>query len=324
MHKGKSSHAVIKVLFSLLILGLILGVTGCSQREDKASSGNQAAGEKTVYPITVADDLGRQVTIKAQPERIVSMAPSNTEILFYLGLGSRVVGDTKYCDYPEAAKSVEKIGGFKDPSLEKIVSLKPDLVLATGMHAQMIKSLEDAGLTVMVLDRKNVQAIVDSMQLIAKVAGVGDQVAGLTKDLQARVDAITQKTAAIPDNQKPTVYYELWYEPLMSVGKETLIGQVITLAGGQNIAADSQGDYPQLSEEIIIARNPQIMLNSYGHDAKIVTPAEIAARKGWSDLAFVKSGQIHTVESDCLTIAGPRIVDGLEQVAKYLHPELFK
>ena len=313
-----------KVMVRMVLITLLLFTVGCSQSSDKTSSPAETTDNKTVYPLTVNDDLGRQVTIKAEPQRIVSIAPSNTEILFYLGLGNRVVGDTKYCDYPEEAKLVEKVGGFKDPSLEKIVSLKPDLVLATGMHAQMVKSMEEAGLTVIVLDRKNVEGIVESMQLIGKIAGVPEKSTALTNDLQARIKAITQKTANIPENQKPTVYYELWYEPLMSVGKDTLIGQIITMAGGQNIAADGQGNYPQISEEIIVARNPQIMLNSYGHDAKIVTVEEISQRKGWSELAFVKSGKIYTVESDTLTIAGPRIVNGLEQVAKYLHPELFQ
>jgi iron complex transport system substrate-binding protein len=308
----------------LLILVLAVSITGCQKKPDTQASNNQAAGQTAAFPMTITDDLGRQVTLKTEPQRIVSLAPSNTEILFYLGLGERVVGDTTYCDYPEEAKQVAKVGGFSDPSLEKIVSLNPDLVLATGMHTEMIKSLEDAGLTVIVLKPNSIEGIINSIQLIGRVSGVDNKAISLTNGLKDRVNAVSQKTALIPEAQRPTVYYELWDEPIMSVGKNSLIGEIISLAGGKNIADDSTEEYPQLSEEIIIARNPQIMLNSYGHDAKIITAADIAARKGWSNLAFVKSGRIYTIDSDLLTLSGPRIVEGLEQVAACLHPELFK
>jgi len=307
----------------LLILVMAISITGCQKTVD-IQANNQASGQPAAFPMSITDDLGRQVSLPAAPQRIVSLAPSNTEMLFYLGLGDRVVGDTTYCDYPEEAKQVAKVGGFKDPSLEKIVSLKPDLVLATGMHAELIKSMEDAGLTVIVLKPNTIEEIINSIQLIGRVAGVENKAITLTNGLKDRVNAVSQKVAAVSPAQKPTVYYELWDEPIMSVGKNSLIGEIIRLAGGNNIADNSAEQYPQLSEEVIIARNPQIMLNSYGHDAKIITAAEIATRKGWKDVAFVKSGRIYTIDSDRLTIAGPRIVEGLEQMAAYLHPELFK
>ena len=306
-------------LFCLLILVLI-SLSGCKN----AATQSTMASKDGAFPVTVTDDLGRKVTIKAEPQRIISLAPSNTEVLFFLGLGDRVVGVTTYCDYPEAAKVIPKIGGFKDPSLEKVVALKPDLVFATGMHAQLIKQLEDAGLTVLVIKPNTIDGIFNSFKTIAKAAGVENKTAPLTKDLQDRVDAVNKKIASIPDNQRPAVYYEMWYEPLMSVGKNTLISETIKLAGGKSITADLAEQYPQISEEIIIEKNPDVLINSYGHDAKKVTPEEIAARKGWNELSFVKNNRIYTIESDCLTIAGPRIVDGLEKMAQCLYPDLFK
>jgi iron complex transport system substrate-binding protein len=308
----------------LLIFVFAVSMAGCQKTADISVNKNQASGQTGTFPMTITDDLGRLVSLSAPPQRIVSLAPSNTEVLFYLGLGARVVGDTEYCDYPEAAKPIAKVGGFKDPSLEKIVSLKPDLVLATGMHTQLIKSLEDVGLTVIVLKPSTIEDIIGSIQLIGRVTGVENTASTLTNGLKDRVNLVTQKLVAVPPAKKATVYYEMWYEPLMTVGKDSMIGQIIKLAGGINIAEESVGQYPQLSEEVIIAKNPQVMFNSYGHDAKIVTAAEISARPGWQDVAFVKSGRIYTIESDCLTIAGPRIVDGLEQMAAYLYPDLYK
>lgn len=307
----------------LLLLFVAINLTGCQKNGANQTNNNPAAGATAVFPMTVTDDLGRQVTLRAEPQRLVSLAPSNTEIIYYLGLGDRLVGDTTYCDYPEEAKLVAKVGGFKDPSLEKIIVMKPDLVFATGMHEQLIKSLEDAGLTVIAVKPKSVENIIDSIQLFARVAGVENRGVALTKGLEERVELVSQKVGSVPLAQKPTVYYELWYEPLMSVGPDSMIGHIIKLAGGINIAEDSAEQYPQLSEEVIIAKNPQVMFNSYGHDAKKVTAAEISAREGWQNVAFVKSGRIFTIESDCLTIAGPRIVEGLEQMAAYLYPDLF-
>ncbi|PKM78072.1 MAG: cobalamin-binding protein [Firmicutes bacterium HGW-Firmicutes-15] len=301
----------------------IVSLSGC-----KGSVNLQSLSDKpkdnTSFPVTITDDMGRKVTLKTEPKRIVSLAPSNTEILFFLGLGDRVVGVTSYCDYPEEAKLITKIGGFKDPSLEKIVILKPDLVLATGMHEQLIKGLEDAGLDVLVIKPNTIEEILNTMQLVGRAAGVEDKAATLTKDLKDRVNAVSEKTGKIPANERPTVYYELWYEPLMSVGKGTMIGQIIELAGGINVTAGSAEQYPQLSEEVIVMKNPEVMVNSYGHDAKKITPEEIAARKGWKEISFVKNYRIYTIDSDCLTIAGPRIVEGLEKMAQYLYPELFK
>ncbi|HEX3010814.1 MAG TPA: cobalamin-binding protein [Syntrophomonadaceae bacterium] len=308
-----------KMLIILMSLILTISFTGC-----KGSVKTQTESVKNTnksFPVTITDDLGRKVTLKAEPKRIVSLAPSNTEILFYLGLGDKVVGDTTYCDYPEEAKHRAKVGGFEEPSLEKIVALKPDLVLATGMHLEMIKGLEDAGLNVLVFKPNTIEKIFNTMQTIGKAAGTEDKAVDLTKELKARVNTVSQKAVKIPENQRPTVYYEMWYQPLMSVGRNTLIGQIIKLAGGTNITDDCTEQYPQISEEVIIEKNPQVMINSYGHDAKKITPEEIAARKGWKDIAFVKNNRIYTIDSDILTLPGPRIVDGLEELAEYLYPE---
>ncbi|MDD3888419.1 MAG: cobalamin-binding protein [Syntrophomonadaceae bacterium] len=319
LYKGEQ-----KVLLCLMVFILMISLVGCKNTVKTLSindTGNEAGGS---FPVTITDDLGRIVSIKTEPKRIVSLAPSNTEILFFLGIGNRVVGVTTYCDYPAEAKLITKVGGFKDPSLEKIVALKPDLVIATGMQQQLIKSLEDAGLNILVVKPNTIEGIFNTLQVMGRAAGVENKAVALTKELKDRVNAVSEKVEKIPENQRPTVYYEMWYEPLMSVGKDSLIGQIIKLAGGINIADDCAEQYPQLSEEVIIEKNPVVMVNSYGHAAKKIPPEEIAARKGWKEISFVKNNRIYTIDSDCLTIAGPRIVEGLEKMAEYLYPELFK
>lgn len=321
--KNRPGSVVNKTLVCLLVLLLFLGVTGCKNylNTGTKTADNGAPGE--TFPLTLTDDLGRQVYLPAEPARIVSLAPSNTEILFFLGLGSRVVGDTTYCDYPEEAGNITKIGGFMDPNLEQIVALNPDLVLATDMHQSFIKSMEDAGLTVLVLDPNSIDEILSSIQLVGKAAGIEDRAIELNRGLRSRVEAVSQKVAQIPDNQRPTVFYEMWYEPLMSIGKDNLIGDMIRIAGGLNITGDIAEPYPQISEELIIARNPQVMINSYGHGNPEISPAQIAARQGWQDISFVKTNRIYTIDTDLLTIPGPRIIDGLEKIAACLYPELF-
>lgn len=314
------SSKVILMFFILLILSMSLA--GCKGANTQ-SADSKSKEINGVFKVTITDDMGRTVSLQKEPKRIVSLAPSNTEIMFFLGLGNRVVADTTYCDYPEEAKHCTKVGGFNDPSLEKIVMLKPDLVLATDIHKEMIKGLEEAGLNVIVLNSDTIAGIFDDIRLVGRVMGIEDKAIDMTKDLQDRVNAVTQKVLEVPEDQKPYVYYEMWYEPLMSVGRDNRIGQMIRMAGGVNITDDCIEEYPQISEEVIIEKNPDVMINSYGHGSNKVITSGIAARKGWSQISFVKNHKIYTIDADLLELPGPRIVEGLEKMAEVFHPELF-
>lgn len=313
-----------RTLLCLMIFVFIFSLSGCKTAANKSATDDKV-NDKQAFPITITDDLGRKISLQSEPYRIVSLAPGNTEILFFLGLGDRVVGVTDYCKYPKEARLCPKIGGFADPSLEKIVALKPDLVLATGMHQQLLPQFEDAGLKVLVLNPIKIGGIFADIRMVGRAAGIESKANALAQGLNDRVNAVSRKVAKIPENQRPKVYYELWHQPLMSVGRNTIIGQIIEVAGGQSITDDCTEQYPQISEEVIIARNPDVMVNSYGHgDAKTPSPAEIAARKGWNNIAFVKTNRIYSINTDLLSIPGPRIVEGLEKMAECLHPEIFK
>ncbi|HHV62051.1 MAG TPA: cobalamin-binding protein [Firmicutes bacterium] len=308
-------------LIALLLAGCVLGLTAMMPAPAPAFTCLASAR----FPLTVVDDAGRQVTINKEPTRIVSLAPSNTEILFALGLGNRVVGVTTYCNYPPEATKKEKIGGFADPSIERIISLSPDLVLAVKMGENIVRGLEKLGVPVVVVDPKSFKDTLRVIRLIGQVTGRDGAAASLVSDMEKRVKSITERVKGIPGSKRPKVYYEIWHDPLMTAGPGTLINDIINLAGGVNVASDAGAPYPEYSLEVLLAKNPDIMIHSYGH-AGGEAPAieEIKRRKGWSAMSFVKTGRIYLVNADIITRFGPRIVEGLEQFARIIHPELFK
>jgi len=275
--------------------------------------------------LTVTDGLGREVTLNGLPERIVSLAPSNTEILFAVGAGDQVVGRDQLSDFPEAAKSVTDIGSTFDAlNTELIVSLNPDLVLAAEINTpEQVKQLEDLGLTVYYIKNPlTLEEMYGSLELIAQMTGHKDETATLIESLKARVAAVDEKIA--PISSRPGVFYELdatdpskpW-----TAGKGTFITQLIDRAGGYNIASDLEG-YPQMSLEQVVAADPAFIILG---DARYgVSPESIAQRPGWENLSAVKNGQVLPFNDDLVSRPGPRLVDALEELAKLLRPELFQ
>ncbi len=284
------------------------------------------AEEVAPEPITVTDGLGRQVTLSEVPQRIVSLAPSNSEILFAVGAEDQVVGVTQFCNYPpEACEGKEVVGGFsaKSISMEVIVSLEPDLVVAGGeIHRPIIEALEQQGIPVISLTGRSFQDVYADIQLVGQVTGHPDQAAQVVAEMQARVAAVTEAVADIPPEERLRVFYEVWDEPLMTAGPNTFIGQMIDLAGGVNIFDDVAEDYPVISSEEVIRRNPDVILAPDTHADK-VTPEALAQRPGWETIRAVQEGRIHLVNGDIVSRPGPRIVDGLEAVARALYPERF-
>ncbi|MFC2123099.1 ABC transporter substrate-binding protein, partial [Bacteroidota bacterium] len=185
------------------------------------------------FPLTVVDDLGREVTIKKLPQRIISLAPSNTEILFALGLGDRVVGVTQYCNYPEAAKTKPRVAGYSTPSLEKVIALEPDLILADAIHEKtVLPTLEKHKLTVIVMAAKSIDTVLDDITLVGKVTGKSRAASQLVDGLDARISAVTAKTQSLPLEERPRILHILWHNPIWSMGSETFIDDLLQKAGG--------------------------------------------------------------------------------------------
>jgi iron complex transport system substrate-binding protein len=272
------------------------------------------------YPMTITDGAGREVTIEAEPQAIVSLAPSNTEILYALELGDRIVGVTEFCNYPSEAAEKPKVGGFSDVDTEKLVAQDPDLVLVANLHVgEVVPALEQLGLTVAVVAPPDVPAVLESIKLVGQITGKDAEAAALTAEMQERIDAVAQ---AVEGQEKPRVFWEVSSD-LWTAGPGSFINDLIVRAGGENIAADAESAWAQLSNEAIIAADPEIVFladHPFGESAETV-----AARPGWDAISAVANDRIvEVVDTDMFSRPGPRVVDALEMAAKALHPDAFE
>ncbi len=303
------------MLVFCLVLAMILSfLVSCKASE----------GEAAQFPIEVTDQIGRVVKFEKVPERIVSLCPSNTEILFALGLGDKVVGVDDYSNYPEEAEEKPKVGGYSTSDIERIVALEPDLVLIEDIHTdEILPALENLGLTVFTADPRSLDEILESFTLVGKITGKDKEAARLVADLTNRINAITDKTDRLSEAQRPKVFYILWHDPLMTVGTDTWHHELIELAGGRNIIQDTEG-FPTLSLEALIEANPQVIITSaMGEGTNL--PFQFASTE--PRLASIDArinNCVYEINSDLIDRPGPRIVDALEQFAEFIHPELFK
>ncbi len=279
----------------------------------------------TPAALIFTDGLGRKISLNGSAERVVSLAPSNTEILFAIGASSQVVGRDHLSDFPEAAKAVTDIGSsFEALNTELIVSLKPDLVLAAEINTpEQVKQLEDLGLAVYYLKNPlTLEEMYGNLEIVAQMTGHESETATLIESLKARVAAVDEKIA--PLSSRVSVFYELdATDPAKpyTAGKGTFITLLIERTGGYNIASDIDG-YPQLSLEQVVAADPYFVILG---DARYgVTPESIAQRPGWENLSAVKNGNVVPFNDDLASRPGPRLVDALEELAKLLRPELFQ
>lgn len=300
------------VTFVVALCVLALAASGCGGK-----GGN--GGRPTVY----TDDLGRKVTIEKVPERIVSAAPANTEILFALGLGDKVVGVTKYCDYPPAAKKKPKIGEFSKLNVEAIVAAKPDLVLATGgVQKEVLGKLDDLAITVYAVDASTFDETVSNIKKIGTMTGAGDKADDIARDMENRAEKVRDAVAgAMPKGEaKQRVFYEIFYEEtgVWTAGQKGIISDLIKLAGGTNIGDLEKSDYYQFNLETLFRENPDVYLVGSG---AMSNPGDVAGRPGWDNLEAVRKGRVYVINEDLIYRTGPRLIDGLEAVFTDLYPE---
>jgi iron complex transport system substrate-binding protein len=272
------------------------------------------------FPATLTDFQNRSVTISARPERLVSIGPSITAFLFALGAGPRVVGVDDFSDEPAEAATRERVGGIK-VNFEKVVALKPDLVLSVKFSDGTIEKLRAASLNVLVVDPQSVSDVARTATLLGKAVGADGEALG--RSIQQRIDAVRAKTAGV--TTRPRVYHEIdASDPakIFTVGPGSYINDLIEIAGGVNVALRAPSAYPQFSAEEILRSDPEIIvLAAADYSAK---PSEVAARQGWSIIAAVKSGRIVTIEPNLINRPGPRVGEAAETYAKLVHPELFR
>ena len=269
---------------------------------------------------TVVDETGRSVNITSTPQRIVSLAPSITETLYALNLDNKIAGVTTFCDWPVAARKKPQIGGFSNPSIEKIVSLKPDLVIATadGNRKDTVQQLERLGLPVYVINPSNINGFLRSILHIGEITNREKDARKLVEKNKKRLNNIS---AQVGHKKKPRIFFQLGLEPVFTVGRGTLINEIIELAGGINVAGHDTARYPIYSAEGIIGASPEIIVF-----APMVNDNNFAAvKKFWQkfgELPAVKDNKIYPINADLINRASPRIFDAVEIMAHIFHPDI--
>ncbi len=293
----------------VILLSLLAGMTiGC---------------QAEFQPGTYTDDTGRGVTIEEVPQRIVSFGPSITEILFALGLGEKVVGVSDFCDYPAEAQSKAKIGSAYSPSIEKLVELEPDLVF-TVEHEQLNSELEALGMTYIIIDPKDIDGILKDIELIGMVTGTEDKAEELIDSMQDSIDYVLDVVEGAP---KVSVFFIVDATDLTmpwTAGPGSFIDALITMAGGENIAAEAPSAWAQLSIEEVVGSDPGvIIIQTMTGGVPTVTIETLEEHPIWGEMRAVSQGNVFLIDGDLVSRPGPRIVQGLEELARILHPELF-
>jgi len=288
----------------LVLLSLALVLTACSPNGQ-------------IPPQYFFDDLGRLVAINGTPQRIVSLSPSNTEILFALGLGDKVVGVTDWCDYPPEALEKEKVGGYVTPDIEKIVALTPDLILvAYGTPMDVINNLVGLGLTVFGIKTTDLDDLLNDIKRVGEITDKEVEALALTSEMAVGIKAVTDQTEEL--EQRPKVFYIVGHEPsLWTAGQGTFIHELIEKGGGVNTCQNITG-YSEISIEYVLARDPEVIIASEWSFEWAQNATELASTNA------SQTGRIYTLDDNLVQRPGPRLVEGLEWFAHFIHPEIFE
>lgn len=309
------------VLSLFMALFTVVTLAACGSGETITQEKSQSANE---FNVKVKDALDHEITLTKKPERIVSLIPSNTEIAYALGLNEEVVGVSDFDNYPEEVTNKEKIGGIEF-NVEKIISLKPDVVLAhesTAISAEAgLTQLKDAGIVVLVVpDASSFEAVYDSIALIGKVTGTSEKAEEIVTSMKSSLKEIKEKTADA--KSKPKVWVEVSPSPeIYTTGKNTFMHEMLETINATNAAGDQEG-WVMMTEEKAVELNPDVIITTYGYYAEN-SKEQVLGRKAWSEVPAVKTGRVYDIHSDLVTRSGPRLIEGVEELAKVIYPEIF-
>jgi len=271
---------------------------------------------------TFKDALGREISVPAPPKRLIALAPNLTEILYALGLGDRVVGVTNHCNYPPEASLKPKVGSYIHLNVEQIISLSPDLVIGTmdGNERYILDLLEQAHIKVFFVNPRDVRQAIETISTVGLVCGLPEKAQQLSDGLTRRVNRVVDATSP---GKRPLVFLQIHIQPIMTVNRNTVHHDLIRLAGGDNMTAGEPVTYPRISLEEVIRRKPEVILiSSMEREGRFEK-----ARQGWlqwTSIPAVQKGRVHLIDSDLIDRPSPRVVDGLEIMARLLHPEALR
>lgn len=324
----------IRQLGILLLVSMVLVLAACSTSKvteegtppaessapstTSSETPGEAAGESAA--ITVVDGIGKEVTLDKKPERIISLMPSNTEILYALGVGDQVVGVTELCNYPEDAATKAKVSDSFNINIEEIVALKPDVVFAYTLgQPEAVQKLEELGIKVITIKSAgNIDDVYSDIELIAKATGNEDKAKEIINGMKQKLEGIVSKVSTI--DTKKRVYLEISPSPdIWTAGSGTFQDELLKLIGVENIFGDVEG-WASVSEEVVISSKPDIILTTVGYAPE--PEKEILARSSWQEIPAIKNNHVYYVDSDLTTRPGPRIVDGVEVLFQAIYPEL--
>jgi iron complex transport system substrate-binding protein len=284
--------------------------------------------------ITITDSQGYQTTLTGAPQKIVSLAPSVTPILYKIGVGDKVVGVTEYDDSPYnftawfEAGNITNVGGFSTPNHEAIIGLEPDVIFTTDINEASLPNWRDLGLKVIVVGPTSIQGIYETINLIGEATGAESNAEALVDSLKNQISGVTQKIAEAGITEKPKVYYEIWYDTtgIMSAGAGSWINDVISTAGGVNIFADNSQEYPDTNSEEILYKDPNVILlpTNMGTGTPFYGSLDaVKARPGWSAIDAIETNRIYVIDQDIFGEPGASIADQVQAVAQCLYPQLF-
>lgn len=320
-----------KIILVLCALTLVLGLAACKNTADNSKQDANSAGADTsqtnpdtktadkepIYPAVITDSLGQEITIESEPMKVVSMAPGITELIFKLGKEDKLIGRTTYCDYPKEAAKIEPVGTLQKPDIEKIISLEPDIVIAsTHFSEESEKQLTDLGVKVLVLyEEHDMEGVYSMIETLGTILNANNNAAKIIEEMKTSIETTAK---AIEGKEAPSVYYVVGFGEYgdYTAGGDTFISQLITLAGGENIAKDVSGW--SYSLESLVEADPDFIIIADDMKDSFVT-ADV-----YKDLSAVKSGHVYGIDKNLLERQGYRNAQGIETLAKILHPEAFQ
>ncbi|SET05049.1 iron complex transport system substrate-binding protein [Salinibacillus kushneri] len=316
---------ILGLLFFIVLVSI--GLLGCASDDEpnqeenttEESENNQEAASESAFPVTITDDSGEEVVIEEEPERIISVIPSATEIIFGLDLGDKVVGVTDNDNYPEEVTEIESVGGL-ELNTEKIISLEPDLVVADVNNGEAISQLREHGVNVLVLGAQSLEETYEDIQTVGKATGAVEKADEVVGSMKEDVESVKSAVQDIPDDERKTVWIEVG-EELFSAGSGTFLNELVETAGGKNIISDQEG-WPQVNEEEVIQANPDVIFLTYASYVENAVQ-KVKDRESWKDITAIKDDQVYPLNSDITERAGPRITEGLQMIAENLYPEKF-
>jgi iron complex transport system substrate-binding protein len=311
--------AVVRIRRAALA-ALVFALAACTAGAGRTAPASTRSTGSAAFPVTITDDDGQSVTLSNRPQRIVTFAPSNTEIVFALGLGPRIVGVSgKFDNYPPQARTIQQVGGSGDfgvdPNLERLVALHPDLMLTISGGDEWKKRVREIGIPVFTVNATDFGDLLHDIGTIGRLTGTSERAGALTTRMAARAAEIQD---AVSGDQPVSCFFEVYYPPLTSVGPHTFIADLLKRAGCLSASMKAKSDYPQWSVDRLVKESPDVYLVASESGS---SPAAVAKRPGFRAIGAVAAGRIYLIDSDLVSRPGPRVVDGLEALARVLHPE---